>query len=116
MTGMCMPHTKMHKGLRVTVLMALREHPLTGYGIAEHIEDMYGLFWPEIVYPTLQMLEDGGYVLQIEHDGKKEYSLTDEGKQFLKERSKVVAWLDWWARRPKIWPKERCGDGYCGEF
>ena len=115
MTGMFMPHTKMYKGLRVTVLMALRERPLTGYAIAEHIEAMYGLFWPEMVYPTLQMLEDEGYVLQIEQHGKKEYALTDEGKQFLQERSKIVEWLDWWARRPKIWPKERCGDKYCGE-
>ena len=50
---MFMPHTKMYKGLRVTVLMTLRERPLTGYAIAEHIEAMYGLFWPEMVYPTL---------------------------------------------------------------
>ena len=107
---MFMPHTIRHKGLKVTILMALREQPLTGHAIMGHIEDKYGYFLrPDIVYPTLQMLEDMGYVLQTEQDGKKEYALTDEGKQFLQERSKIVEWLDWWAQRPKMGSEEQCG-------
>jgi DNA-binding PadR family transcriptional regulator len=104
-----MPHAIMHKGLKVTILMALREHPLTGHAIMGHIEDKYGyLLRPDIVYPTLQMLEDMGYVIQTAREGKKEYSLTDEGKQFLQERSKMVEWLDWWAQRPKMGSEEHC--------
>ncbi len=107
---MFIPHTMMHKGLKVTILMALREQSFTGHSIMAHIEDKYGyLLRPDIVYPTLQMLEDMGYVIQTEQDGKKKYSLTDEGRQFLLERSKMVEWLDWWAQRPKIASEGQCG-------
>lgn len=103
------PHKMMRKGLKVTILMALREQPLTGHAIVAHIEDKYGYFLrAHIIYPTLQMLEDMGYVILIEQEGKKKYSLTDEGKQFLQECSKMVEWLDWWAQRPKIRFEEPC--------
>lgn len=37
------------------------------------------------VYPTLQMLEDRGFVTSASTDGKKVYTITEEGKKFLAE-------------------------------
>jgi DNA-binding PadR family transcriptional regulator len=38
------------------------------------------------VYPTLQMLEEGGFVTSAEIDGKKVYTITEKGLELLKER------------------------------
>jgi DNA-binding PadR family transcriptional regulator len=35
------------------------------------------------VYPTLQSLEDEGYVLSDEKDGRKVYTITEQGIEFL---------------------------------
>jgi DNA-binding PadR family transcriptional regulator len=42
------------------------------------------------VYPTLQMLEDQGFVVCDEQEGKKVYSITDEGREFLEENGDLV--------------------------
>ncbi len=38
------------------------------------------------VYPTLQMLEDRGFVTSDTADGKKVYTITEEGKTFAQEK------------------------------
>jgi DNA-binding PadR family transcriptional regulator len=43
-----------------------------------------------LIYPTLQELEDLGYVSYVEVEGKKTYSLTSEGRTYLEENSEVV--------------------------
>jgi DNA-binding PadR family transcriptional regulator len=40
------------------------------------------------IYPTLQMLEDRGFVTVSETEGKKVYSITDAGRAFLAEQQK----------------------------
>ena len=45
---------------------------------------------PGSVYPTLQMLEDQGYVVCEEKEGKKVYSITDAGRDFLHENGDLV--------------------------
>jgi DNA-binding PadR family transcriptional regulator len=40
---------------------------------------------PGTVYPTLQLLEDQGYVRAVETEGKKVYQITPEGEAFLHE-------------------------------
>ena len=42
------------------------------------------------VYPTLQLLEDQGYVRAVDADGKKVYHITDEGIAFLEEHKDLV--------------------------
>jgi len=107
--SMFMPHTIMHKGLKIATLMALREQPLTGYAVTKYIKEKFGYFLhADIVYPTLQMLVDMEYVKQTEEENKKKYSLTDEGMRFLEENSNIVEWLDWWAQRPKIRSQHHC--------
>lgn len=40
---------------------------------------------PGSVYPTLQLLEDRGFVTVSPSEGKKVYTITDEGRAFLAE-------------------------------
>lgn len=97
-----MPHKLAHKGVKIAILMALQERPLSGYAITKHIEDTYGhLLASDTVYPMLQMLDDMGLITKTEQDNKKMYAVTDDGKQLLQDRSTAVEWLEWLAKRPK---------------
>jgi len=75
-----------HGHLKSLVLLSLQERPLNGYEVIKAIENKYGHApGPAVVYPTLQLLEDQGYVTSSEHENKKMYALTEEGKKFLQE-------------------------------
>jgi DNA-binding PadR family transcriptional regulator len=88
--------------LKFAVLMALRSQPLHGYAVIKAIENMFGYPpSPGIIYPTLQMLEDQGYVVMEEHENKKVYSLTDEGRRYLEEHNDAVEQIDTRAQRPR---------------
>src|SRR6267378_2189115 len=45
---------------------------------------------PGSVYPTLQMLEDLGYVTSSQQEGKKVYAITDEGRRYLVEQQSTI--------------------------
>ncbi|SIT69141.1 PadR family transcriptional regulator [Microbacterium sp. RU33B] len=76
--------TRMGKGdVRAAVLALLAEKPMHGYQIIQEIEDRSGGSWkpsPGSVYPTLQLLADEGLILAEESNGRKTYSLTEEGR------------------------------------
>ena len=75
------------------ILDMLREKPRYGYEIIRELEDKFGgLYVPSagIVYPTLQYLEELGYVTGAERDGKKVYTVTDEGRKFLESQKETV--------------------------
>jgi len=75
--------------LKYVILDLLKEKPYHGYEIIREMEEVSGgLYKPSAgtVYPTLQMLEDMGYATCSEQDGKKVYSITVEGTNFLTER------------------------------
>jgi DNA-binding PadR family transcriptional regulator len=60
-----------------------------GYDVIQELESRSGGAWrpsPGSIYPTLQMLEDGGLVTSEDRDGKRVYSLTDAGKSEVEER------------------------------
>ena len=70
--------------VRAAVLALLAEKPMHGYQIIHEIEERSGGAWkpsPGSVYPTLQLLADEGLLSTKESNGRKTYSLTDEGKQ-----------------------------------
>jgi DNA-binding PadR family transcriptional regulator len=74
--------------LKFIILRLLREKPRHGYDVIKALEErMWGCYTPSAgaVYPTLQMLEDQGYVRGVETDGKKVYHITSEGERFLDE-------------------------------
>jgi len=75
------------------VLQVLKEKPLHGYGVIQEIEKMFnGQYAPSpgIVYPTLQLLEDIGYVKSSVIDGKKFYTITEDGKRALEENAHKI--------------------------
>lgn len=90
--------------LKYVIMDLLNEKPRHGYEIIRALEDRFhGFYSPSAgsVYPTLQLLEDMGYVKPAEQDGKKVYSITDEGKAFLKDRGETMGRIrghmrDWW--------------------
>jgi DNA-binding PadR family transcriptional regulator len=64
-----------------------------GYEVMRALEEESGGCYsasPGSVYPTLQWLEDMGYVAAEEEDGKKVYRITDAGREFLEENGDVV--------------------------
>ena len=72
---------------RVVVLKALSEKPMHGYEVIKEIAEMFGgMYAPSagMVYPTLQWLEDEGFVSSSqEENGKRIYRITDSGQKFL---------------------------------
>jgi len=69
--------------VRAAVLALLAEKPMHGYQIIHEIEERSGGAWkpsPGSVYPTLQLLADEGIISAEESNGRKTYSLTDEGR------------------------------------
>jgi DNA-binding PadR family transcriptional regulator len=72
--------------LKYMILELLRERPMHGYEVMRALEKTsQGCYSasPGSVYPALQSLEDDGYVSGVEEDGRKVYTITDEGREFL---------------------------------
>ncbi len=93
--------------LKYVILNLLKDKPSHGYEIIRAMEELFhGFYTPSAgsVYPTLQMLDDMGYVRVSEHDGKKVYTITEEGKKFLNEQQEMIEKIecqmkDWWGPR-----------------
>ena len=69
--------------VRAAILALLAEEPMHGYQIITELTDRSGGVWrpsPGSVYPTLQALEDQGLVTAAKAEGKRVFSLTDEGR------------------------------------
>ena len=82
--------------IRYLILESLCERPMHGYEIMKALgENFEGLFQPSAgaIYPTLQTLQDEGYITTEETEGKKTHTITQEGREFLKkseERFKTI--------------------------
>jgi DNA-binding PadR family transcriptional regulator len=79
--------------LKYVILDLLKDKPTHGYEIIRALEERFhGFYSPSAgsVYPTLQLLEDMGYLQSNAQDGKKVYTITEEGKKFLEDREKKV--------------------------
>ncbi len=77
--------------LKYVILDLLREESRHGYDIITVLKERSHGFYapsPGAVYPTLQLLEEMGFVTSRQSDGKKTYTITDEGRRFLAERSR----------------------------
>lgn len=79
------PGTRAGRGdVRAAILFLLAEKPRHGYQIINEIEQRSGGAWkpsPGSVYPTLQLLADEGLIRAEAENGRKTYSLTDEGRE-----------------------------------
>ncbi len=80
--------------LKYVILKLLEEKPRHGYEIIKELEEQSGgAYSPSAgtVYPTLQLLEDLGYAsVALEEGGKKIYSITDAGRQYLDQNKSTV--------------------------
>lgn len=80
---------RMRRGdVKFLMLEVLKEGPRHGYEIISELEQRFRGYRPSpgSVYPTLQMLEEGGFVTGQEIDGKKVYTITEAGLKLLEER------------------------------
>jgi DNA-binding PadR family transcriptional regulator len=83
--------------IRTAALLLLSEEPRNGYQVMQEVQERSDGVWrpsPGSVYPALAQLEDEGLIRQSEHEGRKLYELTGEGRERVAERG---------ADRPAPW-------------
>ncbi|TFB73192.1 PadR family transcriptional regulator [Cryobacterium glaciale] len=81
--------------VRTAVLALLAEQSMHGYQIIHEIEERSGGSWKPSagsVYPTLQLLADEGLISAEESNGRKIYSLTDEGRAAVADADTSAPW------------------------
>ena len=70
--------------MRAAILALLTEKPMHGYQVIQELTERTKGVWepsPGSVYPTLQQLADEGLVTSDDNEGRKVFSLTDEGNE-----------------------------------
>ncbi|MGZ6037651.1 MAG: PadR family transcriptional regulator [Phenylobacterium sp.] len=77
-----------HGDLRFVVLALIAEQPRHGYELIKELEDRTGGQYrpsPGVIYPTLSLLEDEGFIRPVTGEaGRKLYEATEEGREALK--------------------------------
>ena len=79
--------------LKFVILRLLKEKPRHGYEIIKALEEKLGGCYtpsPGAVYPTLQLLEDQGYIKATESEGRKVYQITPDGEAYLAEHRDLL--------------------------
>ena len=79
--------------MKFVILRLLKEKPRHGYEVIKALEEkLAGYYTPSAgtVYPTLQLLEDEGYVRVVETESKKVYHVTPEGERYLEEHRDLL--------------------------
>jgi DNA-binding PadR family transcriptional regulator len=80
--------------LRFVILKMISEAPRHGYEIIKEIEEKVGGAYspsPGVIYPTLTLLEELGYVtVESAEGGKKLYRITDAGSAELEGKKTIV--------------------------
>ena len=97
--------------LKYVILDLLKDEPSHGYELIRALEERFRGFYspsPGSVYPTLQLLEDLGYVTVVQRDGKKVYTITEQGREFLEEHRGSVEEI--WGRAGRGWDPELVGE------
>jgi len=96
--------------LKYVLLGLLRERPKHGYEMIKELEEQAsGFYTPSAgaVYPTLQLMEDRGWVTSQLVDGKKVYTITDAGRQELEAQNQRAEAFG----GPRGWGGHRHGHG-----
>jgi|SRR5579883_1348150 DNA-binding PadR family transcriptional regulator len=79
------------------LLRLLAEQPRHGYELIKELEARYAGFWKPSagsIYPTLQLLEEGGYLTSEQQEGRRVYTITDSGRQLLAEQGDRLDWIE----------------------
>lgn len=93
------PRGRARRGdIRAAVLRLLAEQPMHGYQIIQELSARTGGVWqpsPGSIYPTLQALEDQGLVRAGDVEGKRVFTLTDDGQAEVarsREQQETTPW------------------------
>jgi DNA-binding PadR family transcriptional regulator len=81
-------HRARRGAVRIAILTLLDERPMHGYELITELETRSDGRWrpsPGAIYPALDKMEVHGDVTSTEIDGKRQFSLTDRGRQMLAE-------------------------------
>ncbi len=81
-------HRARRGAVRVAILTLLDERPMHGYELITELEARSEGRWrpsPGAMYPALEKMELHGAVTSAEVDGKRQFTLTDRGRQMLAE-------------------------------
>jgi DNA-binding PadR family transcriptional regulator len=80
--------------LRLVLLKLIADEPRHGYDLIRAIEELTGGEYapsPGVVYPTLTLLQDMGFIEEAAVEGaRKPFQVTDEGRAHLEEKSDEV--------------------------
>jgi DNA-binding PadR family transcriptional regulator len=80
--------------LRLVLLKLIADEPRHGYDLIRAIEELTGGEYapsPGVVYPTLTLLQDMGFIEEAAGEGpRKPFQATDEGRAHLEERKEEV--------------------------
>lgn len=90
--GMRGEFMRMRRGdIKFHILEVLKETPRHGYEIISELEKQFGGYRPSpgSVYPTLQMLEEGGFLTSEQVESKKVYTITETGLKMLAKRGET---------------------------
>jgi len=83
-----------HGDLRYVLLGLVAEQPRHGYELIKAIEEKFGGMYspsPGVIYPTLTLLEELGYIRPDNAGGpRKQFVITPEGTEFLAASKAVV--------------------------
>ena len=82
-----------HGDLRYIILKLIAAKPRHGYEIIKEIEEQLGGMYspsPGVVYPTLTLFEELGYVAVTPVGSKKQYTITTQGSAFLEHNRAIV--------------------------
>ncbi|MEW2121110.1 PadR family transcriptional regulator [Streptomyces sp. NPDC005474] len=78
------PRGRARRGdVRASILALLKDRPMHGYEMIQEIAERSAGAWkpsPGSVYPTLQLLEDEGLIVNESEGGKKLFALTESGR------------------------------------
>jgi DNA-binding PadR family transcriptional regulator len=83
--------------VRAALLALLAERPMHGYEMIQELDERTGGIWrpsPGSVYPTLSMLEDEGLVTSDRSEGRRLFSLTDEGRAAAEQAAATPPWAE----------------------
>lgn len=81
-------HRARRGAVPLAIFTLLDERPMHGYEIITELEARSDGRWrpsPGSIYPTLERLEHSGAITSAEVDGKRQFTLTDRGRQLLAE-------------------------------
>ncbi|HEY1826081.1 MAG TPA: PadR family transcriptional regulator [Acidimicrobiales bacterium] len=80
--------------VRFAILALLSERPMHGYEMMQELAERSRGLWrpsPGSLYPALSLLEDQGFVRSQESEGRRQFTLTDEGRQELEAHPRASA-------------------------